>query len=115
MLSWARRGALVGAVWFGGLLAMHLAQHGQLAARYGPVIGPEQRALNLWATLVEALAPNRWVHPQRFGPPPPPGDPEPPTDRWSAIGWLATGLFGYALAGAIAGLVLGPIVGRVRP
>ena len=101
-----RWGALGGVVFFAVLLAFHAAWQGRIEARYGPTIGPEQRALNLWAVCVEAAFPNPWVHPQRFGEPPPPGDPEPPTDRWSAPAWIATGLLGYALVGAVVGSVL---------
>jgi hypothetical protein len=100
MWKWVRGGAIVGVVWFAALLVFHVAIHGGLSARYGCVIGPEQRALNLPAVIVEEIAPNPWVHPQRFGEPPPVGDPEPPTDRWSAPAWVATGALGYALIGA---------------
>ncbi|HET6584799.1 MAG TPA: hypothetical protein VFG69_15180 [Nannocystaceae bacterium] len=110
--TWAKRGALVGAAFFAGLLALHLAQHGAVRARYGCVIGPEQRAINLWASAIEEIAPNPWVHPQRFGEPPPPGDPEPPTDRWNAPAWLACGLLGYALASALLGGALGLVLAR---
>jgi hypothetical protein len=104
MMKWARVGALVGVVWFAGLLAVHVAIHGGVAARYGCVIGPEQRAINLPATIVEAIAPNPWVHPQRFGEPTPPGAMgdgyESISDRWSAPAWVATGALAYALVGA---------------
>jgi hypothetical protein len=105
MMKWVRGGAIVGVLWFAALLAVHVAIHGGVEARYGCVIGPEQRAINLPAVFIEAIAPNPWVHPQRFGEPPPPGDPEPPTDRWSALAWVATGALGYALFGALLGVV----------
>jgi hypothetical protein len=110
--SWARTGAVVGAVFYAGLLALHLAQHGGVEARYGCVIGPEQRAINLWANLIEDVAPNPYVFPQRFGEPPPVGYPEPPTDRFSATAWIATGLLGYALLGLLVGALAGRVAAR---
>ena len=104
-MKWARVGAIVGVLWFAGLLAVHVAIHGGVSARYGCVIGPEQRAINLPAVFIEAIAPNPYVFPQRFGEPPPVGYPEPPTDRFSAPAWIGSGLLGYALLGAILGLV----------
>ncbi|MBC8067897.1 MAG: hypothetical protein IAG13_06140 [Deltaproteobacteria bacterium] len=106
MIAWLRRGALGGVIFFAVLLAFHVVRQGRIEARYGPTIGPEQRALNLWASLVEATFPNPWVHSQRFGDPPPRGDPEPPTDRWSAPAWLAAGMLGYALTGMMVGVVI---------
>jgi hypothetical protein len=107
MIRWAKGGAIAGAIYYGALLAVHVSLHGGVQARYGCVIGPEQRAINFPATIVEAIAPNPWVFPQRFGEPPPVGYPEPPTDRFSAPAWIATGLFAYAILGGFAGAALG--------
>lgn len=113
MTRWARAGAIAGAAFFAGLLVLHVAQHGGVAARYGCVIGPEQRAINLWATVIEEVAPNPYVFPQRFGEPPPVGYPEPPTDRFSAPAWIACGLLGYTFVGALVGALMAALAGFV--
>jgi len=106
---WARTGAAIGAAVFCALLVLHVLAHGGIHAQLGCVIGPEQGAINLPAQLVDALAPNPWVYPQRFGEPPPVGHAWPDTTRWSPFAWVVTGWLAYLLAGAAVGAVLGKL------
>ncbi len=112
--SWARIGAAIGAAAFCGLLVLHVLAHGGIHAELGCVIGPEQGAINLPATIVDALAPNPWVYPQRFGEPSPVGYAGPDTSRWSPFAWVATGWLAYVLAGTALGAMLGAARMRLR-
>lgn len=96
------------------MLLLHVVQHGTLRGQLGCVIGPEQHALNAPAAMVEAIAPNPWVGPQRYGEAPPVGVAVEDRSQWSALGWLATGLLGYGLMGVVAGVIVGVVRARWR-
>lgn len=102
----------MGATFYLAMLLLHVAQHGTIRGRLGCVIGPEQHALNAPAAWLEAVAPNPWVGPQRFGEAAPIGVVVEDRSRWSALGWLAIGLLGYGLMGVIAGVVVGTVRAR---
>lgn len=109
---WVLVCAAAGVAFFALLLVVHVGQRGGISYENGCVIGPEHQLLNAPAQILDALAPNPWVKPQRFGEPSPVGWAEPGAASWSAPAFVIWGFVGYALLGAAIGAVLGRVASR---